>query len=43
MKKPKKIPLIGSLKYGQKVLLLVLCGAVVGAGAYFCYLLRGHT
>ena len=43
MKKPKKIPLISNLTYLQKVLLLVLCGAVVGAGAYFCYLLRVHT
>ena len=43
MKKPKKIPLISNLTYLQKVLLLVLCGAVVGAGAYFCYLLRAHT
>ena len=43
MKKLPKIPFIGRMTYRQKMVILLLCGAMVGAGAYFLYLLRAHT
>ena len=43
MKKFLKISFLGSLSYRQKIVMLLLCGTMVGAGAYFLYLLRAHT
>lgn len=43
MKKFSKITFLGCLSYRQKMVLLLLCGIIAGAGAYFLYLLRAHT
>ena len=43
MKKFLKISFLGSLSYRQKIVMLLLCGTMVGAGAYFLYLLRAHA
>lgn len=43
MKKISIMYIIGRMSYRQKVLSLLVCGIMVGAGVYFLYLLRAHT
>lgn len=38
-----KIPFISRLSYAHKVMLVAVCGILVGGGALFAYLLRAHT
>ena len=43
MKITTKIPILSSLNRVQRMLLIIACGAFVGCGALFLYLLRAHT